>query len=128
MFLALGILAALMLLSSTLFLLLNQTIPYLNSMNQHQSAYNLAEAGIDKALAELRMNPAYDGEHNVPLGDGSFTVTVQKSGPYKYEIESIGFLQVEGRPKAQVRLAAHVVTNARGDLLEFSQREVKKNE
>lgn len=39
-------------------------------------AQGVAESGLEKAVAMLRVNPAYTGEENTPLGEGRFTVSV----------------------------------------------------
>lgn len=42
----------------------------------HASA-QLAEAGIEKAIAMLRVEPSYSGERETLLGDGAFSVVVE---------------------------------------------------
>jgi type II secretory pathway component PulJ len=68
-----------------------------------QIAFNLAEAGIDKAIAELSRSPFYRGEEDTPLGEGTFTVSVLTSekNPEEMFIISTGYLPHSAEPKAK---------------------------
>lgn len=61
---------------------------------QHRQCRYLAEAGIEKALAELRAAPGvYRGEQNTPLGSGTFSVDVApETAPGAYRIHATGAL------------------------------------
>jgi len=98
--------------SAAFYEYLNRTASVAQKRQQHQVCLNLAEAGLDKALAELRARPgAYRGESLTPLGDGLFSVDVREEVPgQKYRITSTGaitggkFMQAKGRVTASVRL------------------------
>lgn len=68
-----------------------------------QIAFNLAEAGIDKALAELSRSPFYLGEEDTPLGEGTFSVSVLTAEKNSEEtfIISTGYLPHSREPKAK---------------------------
>lgn len=69
-----------------------------------QVAFNLAEAGIDKALAELSRSPSlYSGEEDTPLGEGTFSVSVLTSEKDAREmfIISTGYVPHSLEPKAK---------------------------
>ncbi len=71
-------------------------------------ALHLAEAGLDKAVAELRAKPEYRGEHKTALGLGRFSVTVTEESPNVFRLESTGEMAEEGRVQGMVVLAADV--------------------
>lgn len=68
-----------------------------------QVAFNLAEAGIDKAIAELNRSPSYLGEEDTSLGEGTFSVSVLRSEKNAGEmfIISTGYLPHSLEPKAK---------------------------
>lgn len=69
-----------------------------------QVAFNLAEAGIDKAIAELSRFPStYSGEEDIPLGEGTFSISVLTSEENAGEIFiiSTGYLPNSLEPKAK---------------------------
>jgi hypothetical protein len=87
---------------------------------QQATAYFLAEAGLEKAVAMLRLDPAYTGEADTPLGAGGFTVRVTPLEPGAYHIESTGTLA-----DVQTRQGRHVLTarlrlDPAGRLLEYA--------
>lgn len=77
---------------------------------------NLAEAGLDKAIAELRANPdAYRGEADTMLGRGTFSVEVLPSAtPGQFEIRSTG--AIGGGAPARAQIVATVAFDASGQL------------
>jgi hypothetical protein len=98
MFLVLGLLAAVMIFTSASIGLLHMTMKNAKQVELRQVCRNLAEAGIEKAAAELRNgNAAYRGEKDAALGDGFFDVEVQPGdAPGMYQVASRGFLR-DGR-------------------------------
>lgn len=78
---------------------------------KQEVARQLAEAGLDNALARLRVDAAYAGEQNTPLGAGRFSVEVARNGGV-FRIVSTGEVVFEGRVmraavvRARVELAA----------------------
>lgn len=69
----------------------------------------LADAGVDKALASLCVDPAYRGERDTALGDGDFSVTVEPAeAADTYRIASTGRMGDATRTLAE----SHVVVEA----------------
>lgn len=60
-----------------------------------EQAFQLAEAGLDRAIAQLRARgAAYTGESGVPLGAGHYSVSVSAGdSPGAYVIESTSRLE-----------------------------------
>ncbi|OGE30609.1 hypothetical protein A2631_03570 [Candidatus Daviesbacteria bacterium RIFCSPHIGHO2_01_FULL_44_29] len=72
-----------------------------NSISQSQ-AINLAEAGIDKAVATLNATAgAYTGEEEIPLGNGSYSVTITSLNPTTKSIQATGYIPSKTNPEAQ---------------------------
>jgi len=67
-----------------------------------EAAVNLAEAGIDKALASLnKSGDDYTGEEETFLGDGSYSVSVTAKDASTKIITSTGFIPNKANPKAK---------------------------
>ena len=75
-----------------------------------QAARNLAEAGVEKAIAELRrQSGAYRGEKDTKLGGGLFSVEVtpgKSAGAYR--IVSVGLAVDDVVAQPRVRVVAEV--------------------
>jgi Tfp pilus assembly protein PilX len=69
---------------------------------------HLAEAGLEKALAQLRLNPDYTGEENTPLGAGAFSVAVRSGAGFReYTLIATGATdQGKTRLTGQLRFAS----------------------
>lgn len=63
-------------------------------------ATNLAEAGIDKAVAAFNASGSYGGEDDTPFGPGTFSVNVSDLGANKL-VEATGFVPNKTNPKAK---------------------------
>jgi len=83
----LGFLAVLMIGSSAMFAYLNRTMSRSMAIENRQVCLNLAEAGMQKALAEFGAGRShYAGEEGTALGDGTFSVAIapgEASGKYR---------------------------------------------
>lgn len=81
-----------------------------------QVAMNLAEAGIDRALAGLRADPAgYRGEQDTPLGPGTFSVEVEPlAEPNAYAIRASGSGPFPSRRQSSARVTARVTLGTGG--------------
>lgn len=65
-------------------------------------AANLAEAGIDKAVATLNSTGgSYNGESETQLGSGSYSVTVTSQSPTTIQIQSTGYIPNKTNPKVK---------------------------
>lgn len=69
---------------------------------QASQALNLAEAGVDKALASLNATGgSYNGELETFLGGGSFSVTITTPSGNTKVIESTGYIPSKDNPKVK---------------------------
>ena len=89
-----------------------------------ETARQLADAGIEKAVAMLRADAAYAGESNTPLGAGRFTVRVTREGA-AYTISSLGEVVFHGQVMHDAALHARLVLGAAGEVHFFSVAERK---
>ena len=83
----------------------------LSDEHRAAAALNLAEAGVEIALARLDHNPAYRGERHVSLGDGTIDIRVQRRGG-RFVIHAWGHVAAPTR-----EIVRHVRVTARRDLL-----------
>lgn len=64
-------------------------------------ATNLAEAGVDKALASLnKTGGSYNGEGETSLGEGSYSVTIATKDAATKVIEATGYVPNKANPKS----------------------------
>jgi len=79
--------------ASALWRHLHITLAEGDRQEKNAVAQQLAEAGLDKAVARLRGAPAgYQGEQNTPLGEGRFSVTVLPQSGGLYRLTATGEL------------------------------------
>jgi hypothetical protein len=123
-----GYLAAMTIFASTFLGFLNRTLSNRSSIERRQICLNIAEGGVDKALAELRTNPKdYRGEKNTPLGQGRFSVDVKPAGGAgTYLIVSTGELGAGDLVLSRAHVVAEVTLSAAGTVRELRWSEVKK--
>ena len=123
-----GYLAAMTIFASTFLGFLNRTASNRNSIERRQICLNIAEGGVDKALAELRTNPnGYRGEKNTSLGAGRFSVEVKRGGEAgTYIILATGELADGGPVLSRARIIAEVTLSSTGTVHELHWSEVKK--
>lgn len=77
-------------------------------------AMALAEAGLDKAVAELRVSPDYEGEQDTPLGSGRFSVRVERAGGQgSYRVVAEGLTEPAFAKSAHARIEAAVGLSGR---------------
>lgn len=90
-------------------------------------ATNLAQAGVEKAVAELRREPAYRGETHTRLGDGSYSVSVEPLGaPGHYRIVAQGRGDAPQRRYAHAEQIVYLALNPDGTIAALHRREVRE--
>lgn len=100
MFVSLVFLSLFFIISSVL---VNRTVQYSKSENYtvaSTQALHLAEAGIDRAFSQLNQGSSYTGESNVPLGGGTFTVSVASIDSTTKSITASGYVPNSTSPLA----------------------------
>jgi len=108
--LALGVMLAMTILASALLTGFHRSMEQTVDRERELQCMNLAEAGIAKALVELRAGDgSYRGEANTPLGDGDFTVVVTPQGTQRFAVESTGTLNHHSDIQARIIVDAEVV-------------------
>ncbi len=122
---AIGYVAILSIISSTFVVYLNRSISRTSVQERTVLARNLAEAGIDKALAELKSgNAAYTGETNTPLGQGTFSVSVTRGALQgEYIIESTGSILGGPITVATSRVKVRAVISPSGGIRKLAWQE-----
>jgi hypothetical protein len=123
-----GYLAAMTIFASTFLAYLNRTTSNRHQAELKQLCLNIAEGGMDKALAELRVRGSdYRGETNTSLGKGGFTVQVKPTGGARaYSIVSTGEIPDGKRVVSSVRIRAEVTLSSDGNVRELRWSEVKQ--
>lgn len=71
-------------------------------------ALALAEGGIDKAVYELNQNGAYAEETNVPLGAGTYSITVTSGDGAMKKVVATGYVPNAASPLATKTVTANV--------------------
>lgn len=87
---------------------------------KQEVARQLAEAGIENAVARLRADAAYAGEKDTPLGAGRFSVEVARDGQ-AHELVSTGEIVFEGRVMRAAVVRARLELAAGGRVHRFTQ-------
>lgn len=83
----------------------------------------LAEAGLDKAVAELRAKRPYTGETNTCLDGGRFSVRVNAAGESgHYLLESLGEVANGSEVLARCALRAELTVSPEGGISRYQWR------
>lgn len=123
----LGYVTAVGLLASSFVLLVHRGMSAMREDQRTVVVMGLAEAGIDKAIAELRsQGPAYEGETATPLGAGEFSVSVTKlKQAGAYEVVSEARLPGIAARGANARITARIVFDGARRVKELRWTETK---
>ena len=93
-----------------------------------EQAFQLAEAGLEQAIVALRAAPGqqYTGEANVPLGPGTFTVTIQPGAEAGvYQIDAWGSLARAAYRYDRAGLRAEIKLSPTGKLERYAWQPIK---
>lgn len=74
-------------------------------------ALQLAEAGMDKAMYELSLNPGFKGETNFPMNEGVFTTEIAQVRANGKQIVSTGYVPNSTNPKSKVTIRMQISTD-----------------
>ena len=123
-----GYLAAMTIFASAFLGFLNRTVSNRYWAESRQICLNIAEGGVDKALAELRISPNdYRGEKDTPLGAGRFSIDVKPADRKStFLIVSTGELADGKLVVSRARVVAEVTLSTAGTVRELRWSEVKK--
>ncbi len=121
----LALLAIGSLLSASFYMMLNAGLSDAYQRGRVQSAMNLADAGLEKAVASLRIDPHYAGEGDTRLGEGAFSVAVAAGmKPGLWHIVSTGTFRPNQRSfHAKARVVADLQLDAQGRVQALNWRE-----
>lgn len=109
MLIVIGLLLVFAISTSAFFSLLNRTLSAQYASNDHSVCLNLAEAGIDRAVAELSAGrKEFAGEKDVALGSGFYTVEVKPDSAARWTVSAAGFLRNGNVVRREARLSAVV--------------------
>ena len=119
-------LAVMTLFASTFIGYLNRTISSAGRAERKLVCIAIAEGGIDKAMAELRVRPdEYRGETNTPLGKGRFSVEVVP-GAEEYKITATAEIADGAVVMVRARVVADAVLTSSGSVRTLRWSEVKR--
>ena len=92
-----------------------------------EQAFQLAEAGLDHALAALRASGGtYRGDSEVPLGPGSFSVTITpENGPGTFMIVAWGQIKDAAYRHDRHGLQCRLRIAPNGEVLEYHWERVR---
>ena len=68
---------------------------------QSTQSLNLAEAGVEKALASLNLGGLYSGDSEIKLDEGSISINVTSPNQSSKVIEATGYYPSKANPKSQ---------------------------
>ena len=108
-------------LSATFLLTIHRSLDAERRDRHGDAAQALALAGVNKAMAALAADAAYAGERDTVLGEGAFSVTVERFDE-GFRVESTGRLADWAHEISAVTLRA-VVVRARGGGLRLDRAE-----
>lgn len=77
-----------------------------------EKAFRIAEAGLEKAIAEIARDPRFAGDGNVPFDIGSFQTQVQALGDHEFEIIAVGHARRSASTQFAHQIVARVTLDA----------------
>ena len=97
---------------------------------RQEAAFQLAEAGLNRGIAEIRaQGPSYGGVTDAPLGPGTFTLIVTPgNAPGTYEMTSTGMLTNAAYHYEMTTLSASVTLGPNGLVSAYGYRKVLRGE
>lgn len=102
---SLAILGVVLILTTSALTVVNVETTASNRSLQSKSAYSVAEAAIDKAIASLNSNQSFTGEGPTSFGNGEYVVTVSGSSSLK-RIEATAYIPTQANPRQSSKIVA----------------------
>lgn len=102
------LMAILMALSASLWGYTHLQVKASRQAVERSQALQLAEAGIDKAIAELNSDANFTGETSSALNVGEYTTSITTIDPNTKQVTSTGFIPNSTNPKTQVTVKMNV--------------------
>lgn len=90
MMVAISFLAAMTVGASAFLSLYHRSNSHFHGLEAGGEAYYLAEAGVARAVAELRSGGDFEGCGRTPLGRGAYSVKVDARGDRAYAVTALG--------------------------------------
>ncbi len=126
---AIVLIAVLGISNAALWKYLHVTLAQQARQERSEIAQHLAEAGLERAVALLRVDGEYRGEQGTELGAGVFSVAVERTAaPRGYRIVSTGEITYEGATLAKRVLEAALLLSTDGAVQGYHWRAVEKQE
>jgi Tfp pilus assembly protein PilX len=123
--LAVGYLMVVTLFATAFMTGIHRSLTQASRMERRQVCMDAAEGGLNQAVALLRTDPGYRGEHETPLGRGCFTVEVTPAaGERTYSVVSRGEIIDAGQVVASAQITALVRFRKDGSVERLTWMEV----
>lgn len=100
------------------FVILSRQGESANRLRMSAAALALAEGGAAKGVLQAARDGSYKGEDDTPLGDGSFSVKVQREGG-QFIVTATGW--VGRKASSRYTETVRVVAGAGGDVLTWQK-------
>jgi hypothetical protein len=78
--------------------------------SDRERAFQMAEAGLNRAIFELNRNSSWNGISETPLGEGSYEVSITTISSNEKEIISTGYYPNKSSPKSKLSIRARAST------------------
>lgn len=118
LFMAVVLVAILSIATTAALRYLHMSMAEIKRQENAETALALAEAGLEKAAAMLRLHPGdYSGETGTPLGAGQFSVTVTRGAqPGVWTLRSVGVVDSGDAPGTRQTLLSEAERRPDGSL------------
>jgi len=100
---------------------LHITLGQVQQKAESRQAIYLAEGGLEKAVAKLRVQREYAGENGTALGAGRFSVQVSPLGEGRFRLLSTGELTSGATRMARRALEAELTLDASGAVVSYHE-------
>lgn len=99
---------------------LQRSLDGVRDRERGETAFLLAESGLEHAIARLRIEPAFAGAENVLLGDHRYTVVVRPNASGGYQLESVGEVLSDSLVLESQSLSASLRLDSEGRVVAYT--------